>query len=75
MVQGLTLPLLIRALGVTEDDDTDEREENAARIAAANAALARLEELVEEEWVREETAERMRGLFNFSGAGSRCSPG
>ena len=62
--QGLTLPLLIRVLGV-EDDGLADREEAKARIKAAEAALRRLEELEEEEWVREDTAERMRGLYGF----------
>ena len=62
--QGLTLPLLIRVLGV-EDDGLADREEAKARIKAAEAALVRLEELEEEEWVREDTAERMRGLYGF----------
>ena len=30
-----------------------------------DAGLARLEELVDEDWVREDTAERMRGLYDF----------
>jgi CPA1 family monovalent cation:H+ antiporter len=62
--QGLTLPAVIRALGI-EDDGLDERQDAKARIAAAEAALARLEELVDEEWVREDTAERVRGAYNF----------
>ncbi len=64
VVQGLSLPLLIRALGL-EDDGSQEREEVEGRIEVAEAALARIEELVEEEWVREDTAERMRGLYNY----------
>ena len=47
------------------DDGGAEREEAKARIRAAEAALARLEELVEEESVRPDTAERLRGAFNF----------
>ena len=31
----------------------------------ADAALARIEELVQEEWVREDTAERVRGLYTY----------
>lgn len=62
--QGLTLPVVIRVLGL-EDDGLEEREDAKARIRAAEAAVARLEELVEEEWVREDTAERMRGLYQF----------
>lgn len=42
--QGLTLPLLIRGLGVTVSDDT-EHEESHARAETAEAALARLLEL------------------------------
>ncbi len=64
VVQGLSLPALIRALGV-EDDESGEKEETKGRIAVAQAALERLEELAEEEWVREDTAERLRGLYNY----------
>ena len=64
VVQGLTLPALIRALGL-EDDGSVEREEIEGRIGVAEAALARIEELVEEDWVREDTAERIRGLYTY----------
>jgi CPA1 family monovalent cation:H+ antiporter len=64
VVQGLSLPTLIRALGL-EDDGSQEREEIEGRIEVAAAALARIEELVREDWVREDTAERMRGLYNY----------
>ena len=62
--QGLTLPLVIRVLGI-EDDGVDDRQDAKARIRAAEAALARLEELATEDWVREDTAERVRGAYNF----------
>jgi monovalent cation/hydrogen antiporter len=62
--QGLTLPLVIRGLGL-EEDGIEDREDAEARIRAAEAAIARLAELEQEEWVREDTAERMRGLYNF----------
>ncbi len=62
--QGLTLPLVIRLLGL-EDDGIEDREDAEARIHAAEAALARLEELVAEDWVRDDTAERMRGAYRF----------
>jgi CPA1 family monovalent cation:H+ antiporter len=62
--QGLTLPYVIRVLGL-EDDGIDDREDAKARIHAAEAALARLEELVSEDWVRDDTAERMRGAYRF----------
>ena len=64
VVQGLSLPVLIRALGL-EDDGSQEQEEIEGRIEVANAALSRIEELVQEEWVREDTAERVRGLYNY----------
>ena len=64
VVQGLTLPALIRRLGV-HDDGGEEREELQARLGAADAALARLEELAGEEWTREDTVERLRGLYQF----------
>jgi Na+/H+ antiporter len=62
--QGLTLPFVIRTLGL-EDDGIEEREDSKARVHAAEAALARLEELVGEDWVRDDTAERVRGAYRF----------
>jgi CPA1 family monovalent cation:H+ antiporter len=62
VVQGLSLPVLIRTLRL-EDDGSREREEIKGRIRVAETALARLEELVAEDWVREDTAERVRGLY------------
>lgn len=64
VVQGLTLPVVIRVLGV-EADHLDEKEEAKARIKAADAAIERLAELEGEEWVRDDTAERLRGLYGF----------
>ena len=64
VVQGLTLPGLLSLLRFEEDERMD-REASKARIHAADAALARLDELAVEEWVREDTAERMRGLYGF----------
>ena len=64
VLQGLTLPALIRFLRL-EDDGIEDREDAKARIKAAEAAIDRLDELLAEEWVREDTAERMRGLYTF----------
>lgn len=64
VLQGLTLPLLIKLVGL-EDDGAAEIEEAKARIRAAEGALARLEELVEAGEIREDTAERIRGQYNF----------
>jgi len=60
----VSLPLVIRMLRI-EPDHTEDDENAKARIRAAEAAIARLEELEEEDWVREDTAERMRGLYGF----------
>jgi CPA1 family monovalent cation:H+ antiporter len=64
VVQGLTLPALIRALSIEEDDE-EQREEVLARRAAAKAALERLEELEDEDWTRDETVERVRALYEY----------
>jgi CPA1 family monovalent cation:H+ antiporter len=64
VLQGLTLPLLIGALGVG-DDESDAREELIGRRAAANAALARVDELAGEEWTYDETVDRMRRLYQY----------
>jgi monovalent cation/hydrogen antiporter len=63
--QGLTLPYLIRRLGVREDGAEEEAEEMRARYVASRAALERLDELAVEEWTRDDTVERLRGLYEF----------
>jgi CPA1 family monovalent cation:H+ antiporter len=63
--EGLTLPLVIRALGVHEDGDEEEHEEVRARLLASSAALDRLEELEGEEWTNPETVTRVRALYEF----------
>ena len=65
VVQGLSLPLVIRALRLEEDDGGAEAEEALARVRAAEAALERLDELVGEAWVLDDTAERLRGQYRF----------
>ena len=65
VVQGLTLPFFIRRLGVTDDGDEEETEELLARIAASDAAIARLDDLVEADWTREDTIERVRRSHGF----------
>jgi monovalent cation/hydrogen antiporter len=64
IIQGLTLPGLIKVLGVEEDGTLAQRE-SKARLLAARAALARIDELAEEEWVREDTADRVRRGYEF----------
>src|SRR5262249_2737972 len=63
--QGLTLPWLIRKLGVIDDGTDEENEELKARLVIARAALARVDELQEEDWTRDETIERVRALYQF----------
>jgi CPA1 family monovalent cation:H+ antiporter len=65
LVQGLSLPAVIRALDLEEDDGGAEAEEALARVRAAEAGLERLDELVAEGWVLEDTAERARGMYRF----------
>jgi monovalent cation/hydrogen antiporter len=62
--QGLTLPSLIRKLRVPADDGA-EHEELKARKLAAKAAIARIDDLALEDWVRDETADRMRALYDY----------
>jgi len=64
VLQGVTLPLLIRLVGL-EDDGAAGIEAANARIRAAEVALARLEELVEAGEIREDTADRIRGQYRF----------
>jgi CPA1 family monovalent cation:H+ antiporter len=64
VLQGLTLPKLIRKLGVT-DDGGGENEELKARLVATRAALERLDALAEEDWTRDDTIERMRALYDY----------
>ena len=63
--QGLTLPYLIRRLGVQEDGAEEEAEEMRARWFASHAALERLDELAIEEWTLDDTIDRLRGLYEF----------
>ena len=65
VVQGLTLPGLIRRLDIPDETSEEQAEEYAARIAAAEAALERLDELAGEEWARDETVERVRALYEY----------
>jgi Na+/H+ antiporter len=62
--QGLTLPLLLRRLDLGDDGD-ERREEVAARVSAAEAALDRLEELGEEDWTRDDTIDRLQRLYDY----------
>jgi Na+/H+ antiporter len=63
--QGLTLPLVIRRLGLVEDGADEESEELKARLVIAKAALDRVDELEGEEWTRDGTIERVRALYRY----------
>lgn len=64
VAQGLTLPSLIRRLGITDGGEA-ETEELRARMAATKAALAQIDELKDEDWTRDDTLERLRGLYDY----------
>lgn len=64
VVQGLSLPYLLRRLGVT-DGGEDAGEEVRARIVASNAAIAKIDSLQDEEWTRDGTLDRMRRYYQY----------
>lgn len=61
--QGLTLAPLLRVLHRTGGGD--DRAEVHARLEATEAALARLRELGGADWTRDDTIERMTGMYDF----------
>jgi Na+/H+ antiporter len=63
--QGLTLPWLIRRLGVIEDGTEEEREEVRARLVIAHTALERLDELSDADWTRDASVDRVRRLYEY----------
>ncbi|MET0453284.1 MAG: Na+/H+ antiporter [Mycobacterium sp.] len=64
VMQGLTLPTLIRRLGVG-DEEPEGDEEIRARMMASKAAIAQIDALDGEDWTREDTVQRMRGLYEY----------
>ena len=62
--EGLTLGPLIRLLEI-RDDGAEEREEVEARVRIAEAGIARVDELASEDWVRDDTADRVRALLDY----------
>src|SRR5258708_4617356 len=59
VVQGLSLPLLIRGLDL-HDDGASKRQETQARLTAAQAALSRVDELASQDEVSQELAQHLR---------------
>jgi Na+/H+ antiporter len=64
VVQGLSLPMLIRRLGI-HDRGAGAHEETRARLVAAKAALTELDDLAAEGWTRDETVERLRRFYEY----------
>ncbi|HEY4026410.1 MAG TPA: Na+/H+ antiporter [Candidatus Dormibacteraeota bacterium] len=62
VLQGLSLPVLLRRLGVAADGSAMQ-EELEARTRSMEAAVARLDELAGEEWTREEGVAWMRMYY------------
>ncbi|MFG2646422.1 Na+/H+ antiporter [Streptomyces sp. NPDC048436] len=72
VVQGLTLPWLVKKLGVRADTDAERAIERELAIRAAKAAKRRLKEIEEVEELPEDLSERLlRGAFDI---GARISP-
>ena len=61
--QGLTLPALIRRLGVAADGRDEEHEELVARLTASKAALTELEVMAGEGWADDEPLDRARQYY------------
>jgi CPA1 family monovalent cation:H+ antiporter len=61
--QGLTLPALIRRLGVAADGRDEEHEELVARLTASKAALTELEVMADEGWPDDEPLDRARRYY------------
>lgn len=70
--QGLTLPWLVRKLGVRADTDVERELEHSLAVRAAKAARLRLKEIEEVEELPDDLADRLaRGAFDI---GARISP-
>src|SRR3954468_18989622 len=63
LVQGLTLPALIRATGLGREEADDAADEARARAAAAEAALARLAEMDHDPADDDRATEHLRELY------------
>jgi CPA1 family monovalent cation:H+ antiporter len=59
LLQGLSLPLLIRGLGI-QDDRSMEKEEREARLKANQAALEKLNEIAEKDPAKADALQRLR---------------
>jgi CPA1 family monovalent cation:H+ antiporter len=64
VLQGLAFPALIRASRL-EEDTLDSDEELDARLEIAFAAIDRVEQLAEEDWVPDDSLDRARRLYDY----------
>jgi CPA1 family monovalent cation:H+ antiporter len=64
VVQGLSLPTLIKRLGISDGGEAAD-EELRARLGATKAALAQIDALAQEDWTRDDTIERMRAAYTY----------
>jgi monovalent cation/hydrogen antiporter len=64
VLQGLTLPAVIRWARIATDGSED-REELRARLVATKAALAQIDELKGQDWTRDDTVDRLRGVYDY----------
>jgi monovalent cation/hydrogen antiporter len=63
VAQGLTLPALIRRLGLVIGGGELEHEELVARLTASKAALTELEAMADEGWAADEALDRARQYY------------
>ena len=61
--QGLTLPLLIKRLGVKDEGDEARMAELDARVRATHAALERLDDISDDENIPDRSMERLREIY------------
>jgi monovalent cation/hydrogen antiporter len=64
VIQGLTLPTLIRVLGIRQGDGA-RLDEIRGRKAAARAALEQIDALRAEDWTRDDSLDRLQALHEF----------
>jgi monovalent cation/hydrogen antiporter len=64
VVQGLSLPALIRRLRIS-DGGAVANEELKARLSATKAALAQIDALRAEDWTRDDTLNRLKAAYDY----------
>jgi monovalent cation/hydrogen antiporter len=64
VVQGLSLPALIRRLRIS-DGGAAANEELKARLSATKAALAQIDALRAEDWTRDDTLDRLKAAYDY----------